>query len=151
MAAQPASNKKNVHICCEKAYSSFMRKLVALGFLALLLISACGGGSTTNTPDGDTSGSLEQTNARLTALVQTKIAQIEGFEGFSVVDSSNYSSSNYVVNFMVLKEISGILASFSYYCEYQLTSEKYTRISYTLEISGRSEPQTGDAYCPASE
>ena len=128
-----------------------MRKLVVHGFVALLILSGCGGGGAANSPDGDTGGSVEQTNSRLTSAVRDQLAILESLAGTSVIDNSNYSSTDFEVKLMILREDSGRLFTWEISCEYELTTEKYTRLSYTLTNEFETKPQTGSTYCPESE
>jgi hypothetical protein len=128
-----------------------MKHIIALGFLVSITLSGCGGGATGSTPDGNTGGSIEQTNARLTAIVKQKLDTVESLEGTSVVDVSNYSSTSYEVKYMVLTDFQGTLVTWTIICEYQLTEDKFTRISYLKENEFGTETQTGDSWCPASE
>ena len=132
-------------------YDAPMKHIIALGFALSLTLSGCGGGSTTDTPDGNTGGSIEQTNARLTTAVRDQLAVLESLAGTSVIDNSNYSSTNFEVKLMILREDSGTLFTWEISCEYQLTTEKYTRISYNLTNEFSTEAQTGNTYCPESE
>ena len=132
-------------------YDSPMKLIIALGFAVFLTLSGCGGGPTGSTPDGNTGGSIEETNARLTAIVKRNIALNESLEGSSVVDNSNYSSSNYEVKYTVLSNFQGTLLSFTITCEYELTEEKFIRMSYLQESGEMSHTIIGDLYCPESE
>lgn len=143
--------EKDAHVRGRLVYAARMKHIIALGFALSLTLSGCGGGSTTDTPDGNTGGSIEQTNARLTAIVKQKLDTIEGLEGTSVVDVSNYSSTNYEVKYMVLTDFQGTLVTWTIICEYQLTEDKFTRISNLKENEFGTETQTGDSWCPASE
>ena len=132
-------------------YAVPMKHIIALGFVVSLTLAGCGGGAASNTPDGNTGGSIEQTNARLTAIVKKKLELVESLEGTSVVDSSNYSSTNYEFKMIILKNFQGTLVTWTVTCEYQLTEEKFIRISYLQQSEYSTETLTGDAYCPASE
>ncbi len=132
-------------------YDPPMKHIIALGFAVSLTLSACGGGATGSTPDGNTGGSIEQTNARLTALVKERLEIVESLEGTSVVDSSNYSSTSYEVKMLILRDFQGTLVTWTITCEYQLTEEKFIRISYLQQTEYATETLTGDSYCPASE
>jgi hypothetical protein len=148
---QASRYKKDAHVQGWLVYDAPMKHIIALGFAVALTLSACGGGATSSTPDGNTGGSIEETNARLTAIIKQKLDTIESLEGTSVVDASNYSSTNYEVRYMVLTDFQGTLVTWTMICEYQLTADKFTRISYLKENEFGTETQTGDSWCPASE
>jgi hypothetical protein len=148
---QASRYKKDAHVQGWLVYDASMKHIIALGFAVALTLSACGGGATGSTPDGNTGGSIEETNARLTAMVKRSIELTESLEGSSVVDNSNYSSSNYEVKYTVTSNFEGTQLTFTITCEYQLTEEKFTRISYLQQADYVNETLTGDLYCPESE
>jgi hypothetical protein len=131
-------------------YDAHMRMLVSLGFVASLIVSGCGGGTTANSPDANTGDSLEQTNSRLTAAIQYNLSILESIEGTSVIDNSNYSSTDFEVKLTVLSQYQGTLFTWEISCKYELTTENYTRISYILTNESGSTVQTGETYCPES-
>jgi hypothetical protein len=148
--AYPPKYEKDAHVLGRCVYDEAMKNLVTIGFAVCLILAGCGG-ATGNSPDSNNGGSIEKTNARLTAIVQKKLATIESLEGTSVVDSSNYSSNSFEVKYMVLTDFQGNLITWTIICEYQLTADKYTRISYLKQNEFGTETQTGDSWCPESE
>jgi hypothetical protein len=128
-----------------------MKHIIALGFVVALALSGCGGGATSSTPDGNTGGSIEETNARLTAIVKKKIELAEIRAGGWAVDNSIYSSMGYEVKYTVLNNFQGTILSFTITCKYELTEEKFIRMSYLQQSGDLSHTIIGDIYCPESE